>query len=775
MRNERTAPKFTKDEPRSLPRYFEDLEEYFVIAGVTDEQEKKKYAIKYVEVDVAEDWEQLPSYTAPETYADFKKSVLALYPGAGDVRKYTNADATLHVEKWAKQGVKTLGDWAEFIRYYRTVSTWLCSQQKMSLSEQSKLAALVISTLPSQIRADVRSYLLVKQPDVHPDDGYSLASIDAAVRHQLHGTSSSVSPTPVTPTVTPVIISPVNQPHTFIPSGFTPVKNEEIAQMRAMMQKLTADQSSGPTMAQPRRLAPDGSRQAAIECLYCGLAGHMVRACPDANADINTGHCIRDVYNRIALPSGAYVPGSIKGATLRARIWKWHELNPGQLASAAGNAAIAATNMYTIAEGYANDPSTVITAEDLEVLQRLSAAFLQAAEPSDRFAGTDLPRNLRSAQRVQATRAQGVAYVGQPPPLPSTQKEMAAIPEQSKIEGSKKAVAKEKGKAAESVPALPVDAPSASDNTAEHPFAKARSQAEYTAPNAKNVGAPAAKPTKEAPAAAYRSVAPIEDVEACGPVMEKMLDASVEVTLRSLMQISPEIRNRLKQKLTARRVPTPESSATEQYVFLEDVTDEQGIAESASYGATVYEPVGYPPNSIVFGSTYEAYLAGLDESDDRKLLVVASDNHAIRSMNCNINDREPVECLLDPGSQIVSMSEAYAGRLRLSWDPSIVVRMQSANGQVEDSLGLARSVPFEIGNITIYLQVHILRNAAYDVLCGRPIDVLTASVVRNKTTGEQTITMTCPNTGDTVTVPTQERSKPRYRPRPQQDFQMSRR
>jgi hypothetical protein len=78
--------------------------------------------------------------------------------------------------------------------------------------------------------------------------------------------------------------------------------------------------------------------------------------------------------------------------------------------------------------------------------------------------------------------------------------------------------------------------------------------------------------------------------------------------------------------------------------------------------------------------------------------------------------------------------------------------MQSANGEVDKSLGLARNDPFQLGSVTVFLQVHIIRSPAYDILLGRPFDVLTESVVCNFANEEQTITITDPNSGISATV-----------------------
>ena len=63
--------------------------------------------------------------------------------------------------------------------------------------------------------------------------------------------------------------------------------------------------------------------------------------------------------------------------------------------------------------------------------------------------------------------------------------------------------------------------------------------------------------------------------------------------------------------------------------------------------------------------------------------------------------------------------------LAVSWDPDIKIQVQSANKTVEETLGLAKNVPFIFGDITVYLQVHIFTDPAYKVLLGRPFNVLT--------------------------------------------------
>ena len=142
-------------------------------------------------------------------------------------------------------------------------------------------------------------------------------------------------------------------------------------------------------------------------------------------------------------------------------------------------------------------------------------------------------------------------------------------------------------------------------------------------------------------------------------------------------------------------------------------------------------------------------------------MLVAKDTTSIRALNPWINARMRIESIYDPGSQIVSASRKIAEELGLSWDPDIRIYMQSANGQVEKSLGIAQNVAFNFDGVTLYLQVHIINEPAYEMLLGRPFDTLTRSVVENESDGGSRITITCPNTKRKVTIPTYERGKTR--------------
>jgi len=147
------------------------------------------------------------------------------------------------------------------------------------------------------------------------------------------------------------------------------------------------------------------------------------------------------------------------------------------------------------------------------------------------------------------------------------------------------------------------------------------------------------------------------------------------------------------------------------------------------------------------------------EGEGKKEERVAPDMAHLRVVPAVINGVGEEEVLLDSGSQIVSMTKKIAVANKVSWDPSLSIQMQSANGSLSRTCGLARNVPFTLGRVTVLLQVHVIDAAPYTVLLGWPFDTITESRIVNNKEGNQTVCITCPNTGTKVAIPTYKRGE----------------
>lgn len=284
----------------------------------------------------------------------------------------------------------------------------------------------------------------------------------------------------------------------------------------------------------------------------------------------------------------------------------------------------------------------------------------------------------------------------------------------------------------------------------------------------------------------YRNQAPVEKRSSKEEWLEIVMNTPVSLKFKDLMA-TKEIREQLRREVTPRRIEaTPSGKATliadirpheaptipvlkdpnkvdsfETFLMREDVITSENLPP-AICTVSQFALQGIPKGSLVVQDPVELYLNSLAPGEVPKQVLVARDSHSLRTLYPVINGAFPVETVMDSGSQLVSIKEEVANKLGVCWTPDVKINMQSANGSVESSLGLARNIPFTFdGQVTYYFQVHVMKDPAYSVLLGRPFDAVAESWVRNDRHGGQSITITDPKTGSHLTLPTFERGVPR--------------
>jgi hypothetical protein len=282
------------------------------------------------------------------------------------------------------------------------------------------------------------------------------------------------------------------------------------------------------------------------------------------------------------------------------------------------------------------------------------------------------------------------------------------------------------------------------------------SENEITRPVRQNE--PGMAPVKSGPA--YKNRAPVEEAVDIEKLVETVLDVNVTVPLRSLAGASNTVREEIRKQVTRLRKPVDKMS------YLTNLPEE---GKSRNFINVDYLPVStgltfdevndeVPEGHLVADDPVLQYLRQVEDAKSEDLLV-AHESAPLRSIYCTINGIGQEECLLDCGSQIVSMSKAVAVKMGLNWDPTIRINMESASNHIEKTLGLARNVGFLIGGLTIFRQVHILENPPYNILLGRPFEVFTCSIIENLEDESVMLTLTDPNSKRKITMPTYKRGE----------------
>jgi hypothetical protein len=267
----------------------------------------------------------------------------------------------------------------------------------------------------------------------------------------------------------------------------------------------------------------------------------------------------------------------------------------------------------------------------------------------------------------------------------------------------------------------------------------------------------------------FKNRAPLQHDERAKDLLLEALKIPLGITAEDLLNVSEPVRQELKKLLVKKRLEKKSVTlaAEVKSVDEEDTSGQQKTEmihveklPEATYEVLAEDTNGMEKGSVVVSDPVMQYLSTLAPGEAPKTVLVAAESHALRTVYPLINGVGEVESLLDPGSQIVSMSKAVALMLQIPWDPDITVHMESANKTLEKTLGLAKNVPFMFGPITVYLQVHVIEKVAYKVLLGRPFDTITESEVKNSKDGSQSLTLTDLNTGERCVMYTHERGRP---------------
>jgi hypothetical protein len=171
-----------------------------------------------------------------------------------------------------------------------------------------------------------------------------------------------------------------------------------------------------------------------------------------------------------------------------------------------------------------------------------------------------------------------------------------------------------------------------------------------------------------------------------------------------------------------------------------------------------------PPGSIIIPDPYESYPNSLPTGKNAESFYIAKDSMALQLGYLNINNQDSIESVIDPSSEIIATSEEICHNLSLAYDPSLCLNRKSVNSTTDLSLGLACNIPCHLAKITLFLQIHVIKNLAYNILLSRPFDVLKESVIKNYCNKDQTITICNPNSNCQATVPTVPHGKPWHDP-----------
>ncbi|KAF8162240.1 hypothetical protein BJ912DRAFT_935542 [Pholiota molesta] len=480
-----------------------------------------------------------------------------------------------------------------------------------------------------------------------------------------------------------------------------------LAQIGTALERITASMQQG--NGSSSRYSNSGDQS----CNFCG-GPHFIRDCEVVEDYVRAGsapfRCLRaKEYPRLASQ------GSHR---------RMHRRFPNQLANGIMTASTMMLNASHANEIYSHSttpqPAVRLSVAD-QIAHHQSAIFnLESRRPG--FTPIIKTRNQRQQEANETAR--------EPTPAPASQ----AAASTSATRDAPPHLPQTTSRVSNARPATPPPSRLAQQEP-EHPYRNANDAA-YAPPQARNVGAPPDKANAPRREPAYRTLPPVHDP----PLQRRSLTSqwrrpSLSRSYREATTIKRQPNKEAPTATTNLFDSAPRNEADSMPIFNLSVIpaydpDEDEYYECLDYAQFINAEStvngGPPPRGAsIINDPYDLYYRTLapGERPDFDMLIVAVESAALRSMHAVVD------------GTLREQSTA----LNLAYDPTIVLKMQSANGAIDPSLGLARS-----HNPTRTLHV----------LFGRPFDIITTSVVRNYANEDQTITIKDVNSGHTATVPT---------------------
>ncbi|KAJ3871006.1 hypothetical protein F5051DRAFT_446789 [Lentinula edodes] len=256
----------------------------------------------------------------------------------------------------------------------------------------------------------------------------------------------------------------------------------------------------------------------------------------------------------------------------------------------------------------------------------------------------------------------------------------------------------------------------------------------------------------------YHYRAPIETEAAVERVIQTGLSSMVSVRQDDLLAIAPEYRKKVKDSITSRQI------GVDGVLFEEANILQQVLMLDLDLANGMY-------SVLVTQESLESFFTDFGDAKEGDRLYVAKESHSIRAVNATVGGR-PAHCILDGGCSIVVMSDSACNAFGFVFNPEKWINLQSANGNTDWSLGLAKDVPFCFGDVIAFLQVQVVDSPAYDFILGQPFEILMQASYKNFLSGDQHLTLTDPNTYKVVTIPTVPREPPRFRKEDSQDYRV---
>jgi len=226
----------------------------------------------------------------------------------------------------------------------------------------------------------------------------------------------------------------------------------------------------------------------------------------------------------------------------------------------------------------------------------------------------------------------------------------------------------------------------------------------------------------------YRYTFPLEDKDADKCVVDRMLDSTISMPMRELIAVSTDMHKVFKDLTTTKRV---------------------------TVGTVSVNELSSAPEMQEFLKKYDGCL---QRSDDGR--IVAEHFTSLRCIRAVTHHGQILSCILDQGAECIVIPHSVwctLGGIPLRSNHKQT--MESINTSTDETLGVIENLQLDFGVGEMLFQVQVVPTANFDVLLGRLFFTLTSCHTEDLPNGKQDVTLTDPNTGKVIRIPTNQWAK----------------
>ncbi|KAG1850266.1 hypothetical protein C8R48DRAFT_778243 [Suillus tomentosus] len=678
VRGTTDAPKFdgTTDNLADFIDLYEQLVDDVGLQGL----DRIKGIIRYLERNDRELWGRMPEVQVSD-YNAFMKEVKVMYPRWDGKRRYTLLDLQAIAHEYANKTMPSYQELSNYLRAFKKVMQPLLAEDRIGKAERNRI---FMEGIPKDTQALIRTRLMIKFPDHYPQDPYPFMDVFTAGHFVLPANAPAASATPSAPTAV----------------SFT-----------NLVTATTSAQLPAQGMVTKREYKRDAPTF--NDCAFCGSLEHYYPRCVEKQRYIDVGKCkVSKETRKLVLPNGDWIPGR---GLLKERLDRHHtsRTTPDTTASTGVTAGLfyrASDEIDAVIEvgssAFVHTVAQTELDEDDETVDLMTEAIAYVAARRDQkrnakgknvcFDGVEIPSETRVRPRPASRQA--------------TVEEEIISPE---IRASS-----DKGKEKEVAKVAPLSAPISAPTSAKAP-PKGASPSSSTPSSSTPVSSSSSSPSQssalppsssstptQAPAqsSSYRYAFALEDKEADKHVVERLLDSNLNIPVRELLAVSPDVRQHF-HELTTKKC-------------------------------------------ITVGAVSDVRM----RSDDGK--IVADHFAPLRCIRAKTLEGRTLTCILDQGAEVVVMPREVWKELSIPLRSDHSLNMESVNTSHDTTLGVIENVPLDFGAGPLYFQVQVIERATFEVLLGRPFFKLTSCRTFDLPDGEQDLILTDPNACKELRIPT---------------------